>query len=286
MTNKNLLKIGVIMFFGGILLPQVTSAGIVPCGEASTGPCTICHLIIGFHNLIEWGKDVLVTATVVAIFISGIIYVVSTGNEKMITKAKGYLTASLVGFAITLAAWLIVDVTIYWVANANPGLGIGVISWNSFTCDTTSTALTGGGLGVGITTLQTGAGNLTDAEAKQKLASAGISVTSTGNCSDQSNSNCTSLEGIPSRAIDDIISIKNTCRTGVTVTGGTETGHQSHGTGKAVVDLQWNSSLAQCIKSDASLLNVSAICTTPSDSQYRINCSYDESVEHIHVAFS
>ena len=131
--------------------PQTEStggSGIVPCGENGT-PCTLCHLIIGIWNLIEWGKNILVTVAIVAIFISGIMYTVSTGNEKLITQAKAFLTASLVGFAITLAAWLIVDVAITWVANADPQLGIGKSSWHTFTCDTASSA-SGGSSSTGV----------------------------------------------------------------------------------------------------------------------------------------
>ena len=149
MKIKNLKSLFILSLFLLLLFPSISSAGIVPCGGA-TDPCTLCHLIIGIHNLIEWGKDILVTLAIVAIFISGIIYIISTGNEKMITQAKSFLTASLVGFTVTLAAWLIVNVTIIWIANANPDLNIGITNWNTFKCDTASSALTGGG-GVGPT---------------------------------------------------------------------------------------------------------------------------------------
>lgn len=142
--------------------PATESArtGIVPCGGTSD-PCTLCHLIIGIWNLIEWGKNILVTVAIVAIFISGIMYTISTGNEKLITQAKAFLTASLVGFAITLAAWLIVDVAITWVANAKPDLDIEKTSWHTFTCDTTSSALSGSGTTTGgaITTSAGAGGN-------------------------------------------------------------------------------------------------------------------------------
>jgi hypothetical protein len=135
---------------------QSTQQGIVPCG-GPTDPCTICHLIIGISNLVNFGKNILVTLTIVGIFIAGIMYIVSAGSEKMITQAKAFFTASLVGFAITLAAWLIVNVTIFWIANANPDLGVGVSSWNTFTCDKTSSALTGGTASIPTQT-STGAG--------------------------------------------------------------------------------------------------------------------------------
>lgn len=268
-----------------------SSKGIVPCG-GPTDPCTICHLIIGIHNLIDWGKNILVTITIVGIFISGIIYIVSTGNEQMITKAKAFLSACLIGFAITLSAWLIVNVTLFWIANANPDLGIGATNWYTFTCDTTSSATTGGGTPSPTTPTTTTptTGNLTDAEARAKLSAAGIPIKSTGNCSDPNNKTCTSLEGIPAKAIDDVIAIKNNCGGNVTINGGTETGHQSHGSGLATLDLDWNQSLAQCINNNYGSFNISAIGASGGDLQYfnKIGNKFIDTGtgEHIHVAFS
>lgn len=128
-------------------------------------------------------------------------------------------------------------------------------------------------------------GTLSHEEAKARLEAAGIGITSTGSCSDPNNSKCTSLEGIPASTIDNLINIKNTCGTSVTVTGGTETGHQSHGSGKSIVDLSWDESLAACMKNNADKLNVVALCTAPQDAEYRIECTYDETNQHIHVQF-
>jgi len=117
--------------------------GIVPCGNSNQSPCTLCHLIIGIKRLIDWGKNLLVTITFVGIFISGVMYIISAGEEAMVTQAKKFLSASLIGFTVTMAAWLIVNVAITWVASAKPDLGIGKTGWSTFTCDTTSSALTG-----------------------------------------------------------------------------------------------------------------------------------------------
>jgi hypothetical protein len=171
--NKSIMKIKFTKFIIPALMlsflffPSISFAGIVPCGGDSD-PCTLCHLIIGIKNLVDFGKNILVTATIVAIFISGIIYIVSTGNEKMITKAKTFLSASLIGFALTLGAWLLVNVTIFWIANAKTDLGINVANWFTFTCDTSSSALTGttGNVGIGETTV--GSGKVVEA-AKQMM---------------------------------------------------------------------------------------------------------------------
>ena len=46
-----------------------------------------------------------------------------------------------------------------------------------------------------------------------------------------------------------LVELKNTCATSVTVTGGTEPGHKSHGPGKSAVDVDDNNSvLNTCIK--------------------------------------
>ena len=137
---KKAIFLFIIIIFALLSCGSVfASSGIVPCGGESD-PCTLCHLIVGISNLVNWGKNILVTVTIVGIFISGIIYVVSSGNEKMIARAKSFLSASLVGFSVTLAAWLIVNVTIFWVANAKSDLNIGITNWYTFTCDTTSSA--------------------------------------------------------------------------------------------------------------------------------------------------
>ncbi|HRZ94973.1 MAG TPA: pilin [Candidatus Moranbacteria bacterium] len=259
-----------------------SSSGIVPCGGESD-PCTLCHLIIGIWNLIEWGKNILVTVAIVAIFISGIMYTVSTGSEKMITQAKDFLTASLVGFAITLAAWLIVDVTITWVANADPQLGIGKSSWHTFTCDTASSALTGSGTtSGGAITTSTGTG--TDAALRKILTDAGFSIKSSGNCSDRNNSRCTSLDGMENNAINEIIAVKNTCGIN-TITGANETGHSSHN--GLTFDVEASSTQAQCVYNNSSQLNVAQLCTDSANSRLRKNCDgYNEPNGILHIRFN
>lgn len=70
----------------------------------------------------------------------------------------------------------------------------------------------------------------TDAEARKKLEAAGISIYSSGGCSDQNNPHCTSLQGIHSECIDGpygIIAFKRNSGCSITITGGTEVGHAS-----------------------------------------------------------
>jgi hypothetical protein len=63
--------------------------------------------------------------------------------------------------------------------------------------------------------------------AAKKLGDAGIGIRSSGGCSDRNNPSCTSLDQVNSASIDGAITLKGASKCGMTVTGGTETGHAS-----------------------------------------------------------
>lgn len=67
--------------------------------------------------------------------------------------------------------------------------------------------------------------SLTHTQALSLLTAAGIKTHSSGNCSDQNNRRCTSLEGIRQCTIDGIIAFKKSSNCDIVVTAGTEIGH-------------------------------------------------------------
>ena len=69
------------------------------------------------------------------------------------------------------------------------------------------------------------AGAVSQASAEAQFSAAGIGWTSSGGCTDPDNSTCTSFEGIRQATIDGGITLKNASGCGLTITGGTETGH-------------------------------------------------------------
>ncbi|GAA4374513.1 hypothetical protein [Nocardioides caricicola] len=71
------------------------------------------------------------------------------------------------------------------------------------------------------------AGAVTHASATSQFSAAGISWTSSGGCSDRYTSTCTSFDGIRQATIDGAITLKRASGCGLTITGGTETGHAS-----------------------------------------------------------
>ena len=68
---------------------------------------------------------------------------------------------------------------------------------------------------------------VTHSSAAAQFSAAGIGWTSSGGCSDRNNPTCTSFEGIRQATIDGAITLKRASGCGLTITGGTETGHAS-----------------------------------------------------------
>jgi hypothetical protein len=93
---------------------------------------------------------------------------------------------------------------------------------------------------------------LTHAEALESLKNVDITISSSGNCSDQNNPKCTSLEQIRRSTILGLMLFKQRSGCPINVTGGTEVGHTSgvfsHATGWKI-DISINSCVDEFITS-------------------------------------
>lgn len=68
---------------------------------------------------------------------------------------------------------------------------------------------------------------LTQAQATSRLRAAGITWSSSGNCSDRNNSTCTSFEQVNLTTIQGVVTLKSASGCSINITGGTEVGHAS-----------------------------------------------------------
>jgi hypothetical protein len=68
---------------------------------------------------------------------------------------------------------------------------------------------------------------LSHSDAASRLRNAGITWSSSGNCSNRNNPTCTSFEQVNLATIQGAITLKRASGCGLNVTGGTETGHAS-----------------------------------------------------------
>jgi hypothetical protein len=76
-----------------------------------------------------------------------------------------------------------------------------------------------------------------DPAVRKQLKDAGISINKPV-CPTITDTNCTTVGGLPADTISMLLSLRSSCPTGnLEVTGGTERGHDSHGPGKYPVDI-------------------------------------------------
>jgi hypothetical protein len=68
---------------------------------------------------------------------------------------------------------------------------------------------------------------MTQAAAAAELSAAGVTWSSSGNCTDRANPTCTSFDQINSGTVDTIVTLKRASGCPVNITGGTEVGHAS-----------------------------------------------------------
>ena len=68
---------------------------------------------------------------------------------------------------------------------------------------------------------------LTQAQAESMFRSAGITWSSSGNCTNRNNSTCTSFEGLNLATAQGAVTLKKASGCALNITGGTETGHAS-----------------------------------------------------------
>ena len=83
--------------------------------------------------------------------------------------------------------------------------------------------------GVGLTSSHNAyaASKLTQAQAESMFRSAGITWSSSGNCTNRNNSTCTSFEQLNLATAQGAVTLKHASGCALNITGGTETGHAS-----------------------------------------------------------
>lgn len=198
------------------------NGGLVPCH----GPeCNACHLVQLGQNVLNFLVTITVLMSGVIFAIAGFKMVTSRGNSGTISEAREMFTNVIVGLVILLSAWLVVDTVMKVFVDESKLLG----PWNEIQCvvqpistTATPTPITP----VTPVTSTPSVGALSHGEALAQLS--GISVVSSGNCTDRNQRNCTSLDGLQSSALGEIKGTINSC-TGcnLQITAGTEIGHKN-----------------------------------------------------------
>lgn len=250
-----------ILFLPGQALAQFDP--IVPevcrtCACGFGGVLAIVQNVVNFIIAIS-----IIFATIIMVWAGGL-YIVSATNPESRSTANKMLLNAVIGILIILCAWLVVDFVMKTLYDNGSEFG----PWNSIllggsgdSCVVAKdnvplfsgniVAIPGQGTGVDGDVVTSGSASHQAGAAK--LAAAGISISSTGSCADRRNASCTSLDGMKQNTVDQVIAIKQACTgCGVTVTGGTEVGHESGSTSHSAgykIDLATNAQLDAYIRS-------------------------------------
>ncbi len=139
--------------------------GLVPCGRSCDDPntatneccfCTICHLFILISRII----DFLVTKIAIPLLalmamVSAVLFLTAHGNPEWILRGKRAITSAIVGFAIVVLSWTIINTIIFILVEGKfPSLTGGGVAkifgtmWNEISCDPGSSQ-SGSGSGSG-----------------------------------------------------------------------------------------------------------------------------------------
>jgi len=219
---------------------------------------------------------IIVLSAVFMISVGGFLYLTSAGNTSRSGQAKSIITDAVFGLVLALVAYLVLYII-------NPDLI--TLRLNSLSTSSLPSSASPTG-----TSIPTSGDVYTHADAVSALSAKGINVTSSGSCSDPTRKECTSLEGIPKSTIANVIALKEKSGCSFNLTGGTETGHSTHGAGRPIVDVSEVPCLENIFRNQKSSLgsqyNVQSICSDSNSREAAYGCSYVEPQSHFHIQFT
>jgi hypothetical protein len=119
----------------------VSYDGLVPCGKCvlvdgnpTYIPCQLCHFIIMAEGIFDFILFRMIPViAILLIIIGGVMYVVSAGNATSINRAKSIITSVLMGLAIILTTWLIIN-TVFIFIGVNEWTGLKE-GWFKINCE-------------------------------------------------------------------------------------------------------------------------------------------------------
>jgi len=279
--------------------------GLVPHGCQEGCPCSLCDLYELARRVVNFLLFSLsIPIAAVAFFWGGFLLLTSGGSPQKITQGKSAMTNAVIGIALAFFAWSIFNAILTSVTFQ---IGLGeqnFTDWfNPPSCQETVEgenkcleelpppgSLQGPG---GITP----GGNPTppefgfDAEIRSELSNEGVGVNKP--CIDPSqNLEQTCLDNLPASAVEKIIEVNQDCKSRlgsscVTITGGTEPGHGSHGPGIPTVDMRYNRDTIDALENSGLMIDSGfgpgVTCENAGGSA--VPCAGPGDIHHIHVNF-
>jgi len=252
-------------------------------GEENIGcsgfDCQLCHVVRAVDNLISF-MFYLATVIAVLLFIyAGAKMMMAGGDPGAFKKAREIFWNVIIGVVIMLCAYVFID-TILKTVLSPEARQYG--PWNEVQCVTLPTGGTSTGTGPGTVIPVTGD------EATVRAALRGIPINK-GPCPAGASygnvaGGCTNVAGLPQNAIEGVINLNNACGGCVTITGGTEGGHASHGPGNPMVDISLSSGVDNYVQQSGG--QIVSYRGNSRDPVYKVgNDLYVRESNHWHIEF-
>jgi hypothetical protein len=105
-----------------ILAPTIALAqfgGLVPCGVLTATDCNLCDFGRLIQNVINFLVVISIPIAALLFCYAGFLFFTNNGSQMKIQKAKRIMYASVVGFIIVCAAWLIVNTILMGLTNGS-----------------------------------------------------------------------------------------------------------------------------------------------------------------------
>lgn len=93
------------------------------------GACDFCDMVIVVSNIIDYALQFAVLIAIAMIVYGGLLMVTSAGRMEAVSKGKSRIIAAVVGLAVALVSWLVVNEIFHLLAT-----GGAAIPWASIQC--------------------------------------------------------------------------------------------------------------------------------------------------------
>lgn len=109
-TETKSLLFASLMFFLFLGFTSAKAAGLVPCGDDPSNPCTFDHLVAMVKTIIDFVLYKIVPLiAAITIVIAAINLMTSAGNPEKLEGAKKTLIWIVLGLAVAYGAWALVS---------------------------------------------------------------------------------------------------------------------------------------------------------------------------------
>lgn len=126
MLNAKRHTLNAVLFFAlGLTLfawPFAAGAqgGLVPCGSPGQPACNTCHLITLANNVIDFlVKSIILPLTALGILVAGLTLLTAAGSEDRHKRGIEMLRAIVIGFFVTMVAWVILNTVLGTLVDPN-----------------------------------------------------------------------------------------------------------------------------------------------------------------------